>query len=148
WSSGKVSTEFVNALSERAEAGVKVHVIVDWLGSWRLKRKDANRMRDAGVNLVRMNPLLSLKFFRFNHRTHRKLWIVDVIVGFLLMVKWDLSVAFVFPMFGAAMPSGGNGATFIFAWKARWLPKCREPSAEIGWPRARRCCTAAITFLS
>jgi cardiolipin synthase A/B len=83
WSSGKVSTEFVNALSERAEAGVKVHVIVDWLGSLYLKSKDAKRMRDAGVKLVRMNPPLSIRFFRFNHRTHRKLLIVDGKVGFI-----------------------------------------------------------------
>src|SRR6185295_3815115 len=33
WSSGKVSTEFVDAVSERARAGVHVHVIVDYLGS-------------------------------------------------------------------------------------------------------------------
>src|ERR1041385_1717212 len=58
WSSGKVSTEFVNALSERARAGVEVHVIVDWLGSLYLKRSDTRRMTEAGVKLVRMNPLL------------------------------------------------------------------------------------------
>jgi cardiolipin synthase len=83
WSSGKVSTQFVDALSERAKAGVKVHVVVDWLGSWYLKNKDARQMKDAGVKFVRLNPFLSLKFFRFNHRTHRKLMIVDGAVGFI-----------------------------------------------------------------
>ena len=83
WSSGKVSTEFVSALSERAKAGVRVHVIVDWLGSLYLTHRDARRMREAGVDLVRLNPLVSIKFFRFNHRTHRKLMIVDGRVGFI-----------------------------------------------------------------
>src|SRR5215469_3886204 len=38
WSSGRVSDQFIDALSERARAGVKVRVIVDWFGSWCLKR--------------------------------------------------------------------------------------------------------------
>ena len=83
WSSGQESDEFIKALSERAQAGVKVHVIVDWLGSFYLKHKDARQMEEAGVKLVRLNPLLSVKFFRFNHRTHRKLMIVDGRVGFI-----------------------------------------------------------------
>jgi cardiolipin synthase len=83
WSSGKVSDQFVDALTERARAGVKVNVVVDWIGSWGLKRADEKRMTDAGVKFMRLNPLLSLKFFRINHRTHRKLMIVDGKIGFI-----------------------------------------------------------------
>jgi len=32
WSSGKVSTQFVEALSERARAGVRVRIVVDTIG--------------------------------------------------------------------------------------------------------------------
>src|SRR4051812_3092550 len=37
--SGAIGDEFAKALSERARAGVKVHVLLDWLGS--LKVEDA-----------------------------------------------------------------------------------------------------------
>ena len=30
-----VGREFATLLAERARAGVRVHVVVDWLGSWR-----------------------------------------------------------------------------------------------------------------
>ncbi|HEY2083774.1 MAG TPA: phospholipase D-like domain-containing protein [Verrucomicrobiae bacterium] len=83
WSSGKVSDQFIDALSERARAGVKVRVIVDWIGSWLLKRKDQRRMTDAGVKVVRLNPLITIRFFRLTHRTHRKLMVVDGKVGFI-----------------------------------------------------------------
>ena len=34
--SGSIGREFAEALSERARAGVKVHVLLDWLGSNKL----------------------------------------------------------------------------------------------------------------
>jgi cardiolipin synthase A/B len=68
---------------ERAKAGVKVHVIVDGLGSSKLKGKDARRMMDAGVEFERYNPPLFLRFFWFNHRSHRKLTVVDGRIGFI-----------------------------------------------------------------
>ena len=83
WSSGKISDQFIDALSERARAGVKVRVIVDWFGSLCLKRKDQRRMTDAGVKVVRLNPLLSIKVLHFLHRTHRKLMVVDGKIGFI-----------------------------------------------------------------
>jgi cardiolipin synthase len=48
WSSGIVSTQFVKALSERARAGVKVHVVVDALGSLKLSKADVNQMTQSG----------------------------------------------------------------------------------------------------
>jgi cardiolipin synthase len=83
WSSGKISDQFVDALSERARAGVKVRIVVDWLGSWFLKRSDQRKLEAAGARVVRFHPLLSLQILRFNHRTHRKLMIVDGKIGFI-----------------------------------------------------------------
>src|SRR5688572_14712268 len=82
WSSGEVSDRFVEALSERARAGVKVHIVVDAVGSVGLKKRDIKKMRDAGVQVARYNRPLSLKFFRTNYRTHRKILVVDGRVGF------------------------------------------------------------------
>ena len=80
WSSGQVSTQFVAALTERARAGVKVHAIVDGLGSTKLSAYDRDELKKAGVQLVNYNP--PVKLWRVNHRTHRKIMVVDGRVGF------------------------------------------------------------------
>jgi cardiolipin synthase len=80
--SGDIGTEFAEALSERARAGLKVHVLLDWVGSTKVDRELVHRMRDAGV-LVRMfHPLRWFNLGRMNNRTHRKLLIVDGSIGF------------------------------------------------------------------
>jgi cardiolipin synthase A/B len=80
--SGEVATEFTDALAERARAGVPVHVIVDWLGSKKIDEKLVDRMRSAGITVVKYRPLRWYTLDRFNNRTHRKLLIVDGRVAF------------------------------------------------------------------
>ena len=80
--SGTVGQEFAEALSERARAGVQVHVLIDWLGSRRVDSKSLDLMREAGVDLRRYNPLVWYNLARINHRDHRKLLIIDGRVGF------------------------------------------------------------------
>ncbi len=83
WSSGKISDEFIEALSERARAGVKVHVLADGMGSLKLADSEQRRMKDAGVEFLiyarehwwRVKP-------NINHRTHRKILVVDGRIGF------------------------------------------------------------------
>ena len=80
--SGRVGKEFADALSERARAGVKVHVLVDWLGSKRMEEEYVEQMERAGVEVMRYHPLKWFNAWRINHRTHRKLLVVDGAVGF------------------------------------------------------------------
>jgi cardiolipin synthase len=80
--SGSIGREFAEALSERARAGVKVHVILDWVGSNRIDESLVELMTDAGVEAVRYHPLRWYNVGRLNNRTHRKLLIVDGRVGF------------------------------------------------------------------
>ena len=80
--SGEVGLTFAEALSARARAGVKVHVIVDWVGSRRIDRSLLSDMEEAGVEVERYNPLVWYAPTRLNHRDHRKLLIVDGKVGF------------------------------------------------------------------
>jgi cardiolipin synthase len=80
WGSGYLSDRFIEALSERARAGVKVHVILDALGGVPLRKADRERMLRAGVEWVDYNSLWNL--CRIYHRTHRKLLIVDGKIGF------------------------------------------------------------------
>jgi cardiolipin synthase len=83
WSSGKISSEFVAALSERARAGVKVHVLIDDMGTLALQQRDVQEMRRAGVEFVKYNCLCLQNVLRINHRGHRKLMVVDGRVGFI-----------------------------------------------------------------
>jgi len=89
WSSGEVSTKFIEALGERARAGVKVHIVVDTIGSYHLSRSDRRKLRKAGVEFEWFNPPIVVSLSRpfrllgINHRTHRKLMVVDGRIGFI-----------------------------------------------------------------
>jgi cardiolipin synthase len=84
--SGKVGQQFADAFSERAAAGVKVHIILDWVGSDAIDPKYLDGMKKAGVQIVEYHPLrwynLVHSASRLNNRTHRKLLIIDGTIGF------------------------------------------------------------------
>jgi cardiolipin synthase A/B len=80
--SGSVGREFAEALSERAGAGVKVHVLLDWLGSNKLDKAQVATMERAGVVVRRFHEPTWYQLDRMNNRTHRKLLVVDGTVGF------------------------------------------------------------------
>lgn len=83
WASGTVSDQFSAALIARAKAGVKVHVLVDGAGNFKLSLAEIDRMKQAGVEffVYGREHWYRLKF-NLNHRSHRKLLIVDGKVGF------------------------------------------------------------------
>ena len=80
--SGAIGREFAEALAERARAGVKVHVVLDWVGSGKMEASLVEGMKDAGIEVVKYHPLRWYSLGRLNNRTHRKLLIVDGRVGF------------------------------------------------------------------
>ncbi|PZO09827.1 MAG: cardiolipin synthase B [Lysobacteraceae bacterium] len=80
--SGDIGREFSQALSERARAGVKVNVIIDWVGGLKMDSDVVARMKAAGVRMEFYRPLSWYNFSRFNKRTHRKLLVVDGRLGF------------------------------------------------------------------
>lgn len=80
--SGSIGREFTEALSERARAGVKVHVLLDWIGSMKIGEAEMAQMRSAGVELHRYHKPVWWKLARLNNRTHRKLLVVDGRIGF------------------------------------------------------------------
>jgi len=80
--SGDIGREFGEALSERARAGVQVHVLIDWVGSQKMEQALLDRMVEAGVHVEFYHPLRWYHLARMNNRTHRKLLIVDGEVGF------------------------------------------------------------------
>ena len=80
--SGEIGKEFREALAERARAGVKVHVLVDWVGSQKMDSHTIPELMDAGVEVERYHPLHWYTLARMNNRTHRKLLVVDGRIGF------------------------------------------------------------------
>src|SRR5688500_18677138 len=80
--SGRIGREFADALAERSRAGVRVHVLLDWLGSNRMDPKLLDEMESAGIDVERYHPLRWYNVGRINNRTHRKLLVVDGRVGF------------------------------------------------------------------
>jgi cardiolipin synthase len=75
--SGEIGRKFSAALEERAREGVKVNVTLDWLGSNKMDNTMIERMKQAGVRVERYRPLSWYSLDRVNHRTHRKLLVVD-----------------------------------------------------------------------
>ena len=69
-------------MAERAKAGVKVHVLLDWLGSAKIDESFLDEMRAAGVEIRKFHKPNWYNLARLNNRTHRKLLVVDGKTGF------------------------------------------------------------------
>lgn len=79
---GSVGREFAEGLAERARAGVKVNVILDAVGSATMSRDLVEFMQRNGISVEWYHPIRWYTLSRVNHRTHRKLLIIDGEVGF------------------------------------------------------------------
>lgn len=80
--SGEVGREFSEALCERSRAGVRVDLMLDWVGAGKIEDELLDAMRAAGVRVERYHPLAWWSLDRVNNRTHRKLLVVDGKVAF------------------------------------------------------------------
>lgn len=80
--SGDIGEAFADALAERARAGVRVHVLLDWVGANKMDEELLARIADAGAQMHRYHPVKWYTFDKLNNRTHRKLLVVDGRVGF------------------------------------------------------------------
>jgi cardiolipin synthase len=91
--SGDIGKRFSDLLSERAKAGVKVNVTIDWAGSSDIDPDVIPQMQKAGVHVERYRPLRWYNISRLNNRTHRKLLVVDGKIGFTggvgIGVPWE-----------------------------------------------------------
>lgn len=81
----EIGQRYAQALSERAQAGVVVRVIVDGFGRRGASDDFMKKMRDAGVDIREfhtVNPLKDPRVWRLTRRSHRKLLIVDHRIAF------------------------------------------------------------------
>jgi len=77
-----IGREFTAILAERARAGVKVYVIVDWLGCWRALSM-WRELREAGGDVRVFNPPRLSSPLGWLSRDHRKTIVIDGDVGFV-----------------------------------------------------------------
>ena len=75
--SGDIGREFAQALAQRARQGVKVHVLLDWVGSAKVDESVVTTLTSAGVEVRKFHPPHWSNLGRLNNRTHRKLLVVD-----------------------------------------------------------------------
>jgi len=73
-----------DALMDKARQGVKVRVIYDDVGCWRVNSRFVEHLREAGVEVV---PFLPVRFPSFtskvNYRNHRKIIVIDGRIGYI-----------------------------------------------------------------
>ncbi len=81
----EVGMRVVDALIDRAKAGLEVKLMADAVGSRRLSKKSIKRMEEAGVqfeSFFSKSPFFIFNF-RLNWRNHRKIVVIDGLVGYV-----------------------------------------------------------------
>ncbi|MDD4285420.1 MAG: cardiolipin synthase [Eubacteriales bacterium] len=80
-----VGLAFIEALAKKAEEGVRVRLLLDAMGSSRIRRKHLQRLEQAGGQVAFFFPPKLFRFFNFklNYRNHRKLAVIDSKVAYL-----------------------------------------------------------------
>lgn len=75
---------FQDALIRKAKEGVQVRVIYDGIGSYTLSNVYINRFKEAGIEVYPfLRPLIAFFDKRMNYRNHRKIVVIDGLVGFV-----------------------------------------------------------------
>lgn len=80
---GEVAHRFIEALTERARAGVEVRLVLDAIGSFTTWDRYFAELTEAGGRVVWYHPVKWYTLPRINNRTHRELIIIDGRLGFI-----------------------------------------------------------------
>jgi cardiolipin synthase len=79
---GKVPETFATALSDAARRGVKVRLVLDSDGAAKAPKPLVKTMENAGVEVEWYRRAHWYDWASYNHRSHRRLLIIDGVVGF------------------------------------------------------------------
>jgi len=109
---GAIGDAFVDALSHRARAGVRVTIVLDAIGSLGAFRKLRKPLRAAGARVALYQPFRWYRLSRLNNRTHRELLVVDGETAFV----------------------GGAGIADWWAKPTRGKPAWRDMMARVRGP--------------
>lgn len=84
WDDDVIGNQLKNLLIKKSAEGVKIRVIVDALGSWRVKNSFYEQLRSAGIEV---EEFMKVRFPMFtshvNYRNHRKIVVIDGQVGYI-----------------------------------------------------------------
>ncbi|SIT42253.1 Phospholipase D/transphosphatidylase [Paraburkholderia piptadeniae] len=80
--SGAIGVRIAVALSEKARAGISVHVLLDWVGTQKMDKRYPRMLEEAGAEVVQFHKPHWTGLGRMNDRTHRKLLVIDGRIGF------------------------------------------------------------------
>jgi len=78
---GKPAEEIAAALAERCRTGVQVNVLLDAVGALAMPGELRTEMTTAGCRVATFRPLSPFTIDRFNNRNHRRILVVDGVVG-------------------------------------------------------------------
>jgi cardiolipin synthase len=79
-----IGNVFKELLIRKAKEGVKVRIIYDSVGCWKLGREFIHQLKTAGCEVVPFFPVVFPVLSReLNYRNHRKIIVVDGRVGFV-----------------------------------------------------------------
>jgi cardiolipin synthase len=79
---GSIGDEFASHLAARAEEGVRIRVLLDSYGAQTMDPSSVELLEKSGAQVQWFRPLGRLHLGEINHRTHRKVMIVDESIGF------------------------------------------------------------------
>lgn len=113
--SGQTATRFISRLSAATERGVKVRLLLDHFGAFRLSQQDVLLIRDCGIELRYFNSIRHYKWLRNLSRDHRKILLLDRQIAFV----------------------GGTGITDDFSPKVSGPKAWRELMVEMEGPVVR-----------
>ena len=82
YETGEVGDQFTAAFERAAQRGVKVYIVIDWVGAAALKDGDVEHLKQAGVHVVSFNKTSPYELEEVNYRTHRKILVVDGEIAF------------------------------------------------------------------
>lgn len=80
---GEIAQHIMDALTERARAGVQVNLVLDGVGSLSTPKKFFNALRLAGGHVSWYHPVRFYNWPRANNRTHRELIVIDGKLAFV-----------------------------------------------------------------
>ncbi len=93
YESGRVPDRFADALSAAARRGIEVRVVLDSRGSKTIRPELIAKMREAGCRVRWFRAIQWFNWAKYNHRSHRKLLIVDGVLAFTggvgIADEWD-----------------------------------------------------------
>ncbi|WP_062200174.1 cardiolipin synthase [Massilibacterium senegalense] len=71
--------KIIDLLLKKAQQGVQVRLLLDWVGSIFIHRSTIRRLQKGGVNVCFSNK----SFFSIQQRNHRKITVIDQQIGYL-----------------------------------------------------------------